>query len=103
MKLQSSTVASILNQYDYPIGSRFWKEKYSSGGGNTATVATEMTRQRATGNVSDWDFSIFSLPDRKPLESSAAAICADCHEGFEDTGYVSAESEAEVRRYLDIE
>jgi hypothetical protein len=91
------------NKYDYPIGSKFVKEKYSQAGDRNPDAATIMERRASTGDVSDWNFSIVSLPDKTPVKATGRVTCVECHEGYKDTGYVSHESEAALRNFLAIE
>lgn len=81
------------NAFDYPIGSKFVKEKYSHPGDENPDAATIMERTANKGDVSDWNFSIVSLPDKTPLEPSSEVTCAECHRNFKDTGFVSSDSE----------
>ena len=91
------------NEFEYPIGSKFVKEKYSSPGDENPDVATLMERRSAKGDVSDWDFSIISLPAGTPLQSNGRVSCVSCHERYKDTGYVSSDSEKALRKHLGIE
>jgi hypothetical protein len=89
--------------HEYPIGSKFVKEKYSSVGDENPEVATIMERRSAKGDVSDWRFAIVSLPDKIELPMAGRITCASCHQDYKDTGYVSNESENALRQYLKIE
>jgi hypothetical protein len=91
------------NEHDYPVSSKFVKEKYSGPGDEKPTAATIMERRTATGNISDWRFSIVSLPDKIERPITGKVSCADCHQGYKDTGYVSMQSEAALHQYLKIE
>lgn len=91
------------NGFDYPVNSKFVKEKYSNPDNDNPDVATIMERISAKGDVSDWRFSIVSLPDKTPLKASGNAACAECHQSYKDTGYVSADSELALRRHLKFE
>jgi hypothetical protein len=91
------------NEYDYPIGSKFVKEKYSQAGDASPDAATIMERRSAKGDVSDWDFSIVALPEKTPLKSDGEVSCASCHEGYKDTGYISYESESALKMFLATE
>ena len=91
------------NEFDYPIGSIFVKEKYSHSGDEKPEVATIMERTHATGDVMDWTFSIVSLPDKTPLKPTGRVACAECHRGYKNTGYVSTQSELALRKHLGIE
>jgi hypothetical protein len=91
------------NEFVYPIGAKFIKEKYSSPGDENPDVATVMERRSAKGDVSDWNFSIISLPARTPLQSNSQVSCIECHENYKDTGYVSSDSEAALRKHLRID
>jgi hypothetical protein len=91
------------NEFDYPIGSKFVKEKYSNAGDTNPDVATIMERCGAKGDISDWTFSMVSLPAKTPLTPTGSVTCAACHERYQDTGYVSADSEEALRKYLKID
>ena len=91
------------NEYDYPIGSKFLKEKYSNAGDTSPDVGTIMERHGAKGDISDWTFSIVSLPAKTPLTPTGSVTCAECHERYKDTGYVSTDSEEALRKYLKID
>ena len=89
--------------HEYPIGSKFVKEKYSGEGDENPQVATIMERQSAKGDVSDWRFAIVSLPDKIELPMTGQPNCASCHQDYKDTGYVSNDSENALQQYLKIE
>ena len=91
------------NEYDYPVGSKFMKEKYPFPGDDNPDAATIMERTGTNGDVSDWTFSMISLPNRTPLKPSGSMTCAECHEHYKDTGFVSSDSESVIRKYLEIE
>jgi hypothetical protein len=91
------------NNHDYPIGSKFVKEKYSSPGDEKPHAATIMERRTETGDVSDWSFSIVSLPEKIEQPESGKVTCASCHQNYADTGYVSDQSEYALKQYLKIE
>lgn len=88
------------DQYAYPVGSKFVKWKYPDAGVKDPDIATVMIRTASKGDVSDWEFSMHSLPDEKPLESKARVSCAECHERYEDRGYISDVSEKALREFL---
>ena len=90
-------------EFDYPIGSKFVKEKYSHRGDDKPDVATIMDKIAMKGDASDWSFSIVSLPEKTPLKSSGRVICAECHHEYKDTGLVSSDSEAAFRKFLGFE
>lgn len=91
------------NAFDYPIGSKFEKRKYTEVSDSDPTVATIMERTGNTGAVSDWSFSIVSLPARTPLKQVEGISCAECHERHKDTGYVSDVTENALKKHLGIE
>jgi hypothetical protein len=62
------------HQHDYPIGSKFVKEKYSQSGDASPDAATVMERRTAKGDISDWEFSIVALPDMSPLKADSEVI-----------------------------
>lgn len=90
-------------EYDYPIGSKFVKEKYAHKADQQPDLATIMERISKVGDDSDWRFSIVSLPDKIELHPTGGVACASCHVQFEDRGSVSDESESALRWYLKIE
>jgi hypothetical protein len=91
------------HEHDYPTGSKFVKEKYSQAGDKNPVAATIMERRAEKGDVSDWNFSIVALPENMPLKAAGEVSCARCHEGYKDTGFISFESEAAIKRFLAIE
>jgi hypothetical protein len=91
------------NEHDYPIGSKFVKEKYSSEGDENPQVATTMERCFDKGDVSDWRFAIVSLPDKIELPMTGQPNCADCHQAYNRTGYISDQTEFVLKKYLKIE
>lgn len=90
-------------EFNYPIGSKFVKEKYSNPAAKQPDIATIMERRNDKGDVSDWRFAIVSLPDKIELPQTGRVTCAGCHQGYKDTGYVSNDSENALRQYLKIE
>jgi hypothetical protein len=89
-------------EFDYPIGSKFIKEKFSHAGDENPDAATIMERTRSTGDVTDWAFSIVALPDKAPIKASGEVTCAQCHQEYKDTGYISTDSEAALKTHLGI-
>jgi len=90
-------------EFNYPIGSKFVKEKFSQPVDKRPDMATIMERHGDKGDVSDWRFAIVSLPDKIELPQTGRVSCAGCHEAYKDTGYVSNDSENALKRYLKIE
>ena len=90
-------------EFAYPAGSKFVKEKYSLPTDQQPDVATIMERRGDKGDISDWRFSIVSLPDKIELPQTGRVTCAGCHQEYKDTGYVSNDSENALKRYLKIE
>jgi Cytochrome P460 len=88
--------------FDYPVGSKFVKEKFANKGDEHPDLATVMEKKTAKGKVSDWRFSTISLPDKTPLKSASKDSCVSCHREYKDRGYVSYESESALKRYLKI-
>lgn len=91
------------HSFEYPIGTRFEKQKYSEVADSEPNVATIMERTGTTGDVSDWSFSIVSLPAKTPLKQVDGISCAECHERYKDTGYISDVSESALKELLRIE
>jgi hypothetical protein len=91
------------NAFDYPIGSKFEKRKYAEVSDTDPNVATIMERTGSTGEVTDWSFSIVSLPARTPLKQVEGISCAECHERHKGTGYVSDVTEDALKKHLGIE
>jgi len=89
-------------KHDYPVGSIFVKKKYPGLGVENPDIATVMVRKDNKGKVSDWEFSMESLPDQKPIRPKGRISCADCHEKYEDTGFVSSVSEKVFQEYLKL-
>lgn len=89
-------------KFDYPVGSVFEKRKYPAVGVKDPDIATVMVRTDDKGSVSDWEFSMHSLPEGKPLEPQARISCADCHEKYEARGYISQVSETALREHLQV-
>lgn len=77
------------NGHDYPVGSVFLKEKFSSEKDGSPKLATVMTKQSARGKVSDWEFSTIELPAGTRTVATAGGKCAACHSDEKATGYVS--------------
>jgi hypothetical protein len=90
-------------EFDYPVGSKFVKEKFATPTAKQPDVATIMERRNNKGDVSDWRFSIVSLPDKIELPMPGRVSCAGCHQEYKDTGYVSNDSENALKQYLKIE
>jgi hypothetical protein len=91
------------NKFDYPVGAKFVKEKFSAPDQKQPDAATIMTRTEVTGKISDWEFTSVSLPARTPLTSPNDPSCIGCHQGFADRGFVSQETEDALQRYLKLE
>ena len=89
------------SQFSYPIGAKFLKEKFKKGA-KSPDAATIMIRERATGDISDWKFEIFSLPDMKPITPKRLVTCVDCHEKYSRQGFVSNEGEKSLRDFLKL-
>ncbi len=89
--------------FDYPVGSVFVKEKFPSVGAAEPDLATIMVKKKDEGHVSDWEFSMVSLPDREPVRPNASVSCADCHERYEERGYISKKSEELLLKFIGIE
>jgi hypothetical protein len=89
-------------EFDYPIGSKFMKAKYSRVDADNPDAATIMERHAANGDVTDWAFSIVSLPDKRPLDAPHEVSCAECHTSYKRTGYISDISEDAIQSYLGI-
>jgi|SRR4051794_34740559 hypothetical protein len=89
--------------FDYPIGSKFVKEKFPSPAAKQPDMATIMERRAGNGDVSDWRFAIVSLPDKIELSMAGRVSCASCHQEYKDTGYVSDDSENALKQYLKVE
>jgi hypothetical protein len=90
-------------EFDYPIGSKFVKEKYPRYGDDKPDAATIMEKIATRGDVSDWNFSIVSLPDKTPLKPSGRESCAECHQEYKDTGFISSDLEAALKKFLKFE
>ena len=60
-----------------------------------------MERRSAKGDVSDWSFSIVSR--FLTLYVPTAQALFDCHQGYENTGYVSTILTARSDNHLEIE
>lgn len=90
------------NEYSYPVGSKFVKEKYPIAGCDQPDVATIMERTGTRGDMTDWAFSIVSLPNKSPVPSVGSMTCAECHAHFRDTGFVSNKSESVLKKHLEI-
>lgn len=88
------------DKFDYPVGSKFVKRKYPKVGAKDPDIETIMVKTKSEGAVTDWEFSMRSLPDQKPLEPSGRVSCADCHEDYEDRGFISSQSENALQAYL---
>jgi hypothetical protein len=91
------------NNFDYPIGSKFVKHKFASRGQEAPDAATAMIRKAKRGDVSDWEFSSLSLPDKKRLGPVNDASCIECHDAFASRGFISPETEGALRRHLSLE
>ncbi len=89
-------------KYDYPVGSKFVKKKYPKPGAKNPDLATIMVRKELKGVVSDWEFTMESLPDHKPIIPTGRISCASCHERYEERGFISRESETVLRQYLKL-
>jgi hypothetical protein len=94
---------NYLDNVDIPIGSTFVKTKFASPDATEPNLATMMVRRAASGRISDWEFSSFSLPDKKPLGPTNDASCIGCHEGYADHGFISWETAGALRRHLKLE
>jgi hypothetical protein len=88
---------------DFPIGSTFVKTKFASPDAAEPSFATMTVRGAASGRISDWEFTAYSLPDKKQLGTTNAMSCIECHEGYADHGFVSWETAGALRRYLKLE
>lgn len=86
--------------FNYPVGSVFVKEKYSSVEAKSPDIATKMEKVRSEGKISDWEFSMYSLPDKKPIKPTGRTLCASCHERYEERGYISEEAETAMQEFL---
>jgi hypothetical protein len=91
------------SRFDYPIGSKFVKEKFSATDQANPDAATVMVRTKTSGEISDWEFTSVSLPARTPLGPVNDQSCIFCHQSFADRGFISQESEEALRRYLKLE
>lgn len=87
-------------EFDYPVGSIFVKKKYPKVGARDADVETIMVKRKSDGVVGDWEFSMRSLPDHKPIKPAARVSCADCHQKYAARGFISRESEEALQGYL---
>ena len=87
-------------QFHYPVGSVFVKEKYPTVASKSPDVATRMQKVRSEGAVSDWEFSIYRLPEMTPIDHQGRESCASCHERYEERGFISRESEEALREFL---
>lgn len=86
--------------FDYPVGSKFVKKKYPSAGAKTPDIATIMVKKTNDGKVADWEFSMIRLSDGKALKPHGRVSCADCHQRYEERGFISAPSENAMQRFL---
>jgi hypothetical protein len=91
------------SKFDYPVGSKFVKEKFSAPDQPNPDVATVMIRTKTIGEISDWEFTSLSLPARTPVGPANDPSCIGCHQGFADRGFVSRETEEALERYLKLE
>ena len=91
------------SEYNYPIGSKFVKEKFSRSAQTDPDAATVMVRKSDRGDIADWEFATISLPDKRPLAPANERSCIGCHEGFAERGFISSESEEALRRHLHLE
>jgi hypothetical protein len=89
--------------FDYPVGSKFVKEKFANKGDEQPDAATVMEKKTAKGKVSDWRFSAISLPDETPLKLAGKQSCVSCHREYKDRGYISYQSESALKRYLKLD
>lgn len=87
-------------KFVYPIGSIFVKEKYPEVDSRRPDIATKMEKIRNDGAVGDWDFSIYSLPEKKPIEPTGRVSCASCHERYGERGFISSQSETAIKDFL---
>jgi hypothetical protein len=92
--------AKHTDKFDYPIGSKFVKHKYSKIRAKDPDLATIMLKTKNEGSVDDWEFSMISLPNGELLAQSKTVSCASCHEKYEERGYISKKSEAALQSYL---
>jgi hypothetical protein len=87
-------------KFSYPVGSKFVKEKYSKIGDKDPDVATIMLKKQNSGTITDWEFSMESLPSHKPITPKGRVSCASCHEHYEERGFISKKSEDELLKFL---
>ena len=64
--------------------------------GYSDVVATEVGLSRKEVK----QFSMVRLSDGKPLKHTGSISCADCHERYEERGYISRESEDAMQEFL---
>jgi hypothetical protein len=83
--------------HHYPVGSVFFKEKYSAEG--KAILATVMTKIADTNRVEDWRYEMIKLPSKAPTKIDAAS-CQDCHERYQGRGFISQTTEDALTKFL---
>ncbi|MCB1227681.1 MAG: hypothetical protein KDK99_17825 [Verrucomicrobiales bacterium] len=91
---------SNLDKFEYPLQSVFVKEKYSTVGAEKPDLATKMEKFQNHGTIDDWHFSMYSLPDLKPIKPKGHISCASCHDRYKERGFISRQSEKALRSYL---
>ena len=89
------------SQFSYPVGSKFLKEKFIKGA-KSPEAFTVMVREKAKGDISDWKFEIFSLPDMKLITTNRSVTCIDYHKKYSKQGFVSDEGEKALRDFLKL-
>ena len=84
----------------FPVGSVIVKEKFNQKNAVTPSLITVMEKVANRGKVSDWRYSMISVPDQRLITGKAKPNCQSCHVRYRRDDFVSPYTLDNLKAYF---